>query len=61
MLLWSWGVVLTYSAYRTFPYSENLWLVAIEYCLALGGMTGEIIHHHIQRNGKVTKENRITE
>jgi hypothetical protein len=48
MLLWSWGVVLTYSAYRTFPYTENLWLVAIEYCLALGWMAREIIHHHIQ-------------
>jgi hypothetical protein len=50
MLLWSWGVVLAYSAYRTFPYSENLLLVAIEYFLALGWMVAEIINRHTPRN-----------
>ena len=50
ILLWSLGVILSYSAYRTFPYSENLWLVAIEYFLALGWMAGEIINQHIRRN-----------
>ena len=50
MLPWSWGVVLTYSAYQTFPYSENLWLVAVEYFLVLGWMAGEIINHQIGRN-----------
>jgi hypothetical protein len=59
MLLWSWGAILTYSAYRTFPYSENLWLVAIEYFLALGWMAVEIIDLHIRRNRKL-KENRLT-
>jgi Gpi18-like mannosyltransferase len=50
VLIWSWAVILAYSAYRTFPYSENLWLVAIEYCLALGWMAREIMYHHMQRN-----------
>ncbi|MFC1983107.1 glycosyltransferase 87 family protein [Chloroflexota bacterium] len=59
MVLWSWGVVLTYSAYQTFPYLENLWLVAIEYFLTLGWMTGEIIHHHTQKNS-INKGNRFT-
>jgi hypothetical protein len=59
MVLWSWAVILTYSAYRTFPYSEDLWLVAIGYCLALGGMTGEVIHHHIRRN-RSSKGSRLT-
>lgn len=30
---WSLLIVLSYSAYQTFPYSENLWLVALEYIL----------------------------
>ncbi|MFC1964711.1 glycosyltransferase 87 family protein [Chloroflexota bacterium] len=59
MIVWSWTVVLTYSAYQTFPYSENLWLVAIEYFLAPGWMAWEIINHHVRKN-KETKENGIT-
>jgi hypothetical protein len=58
VVLWSWAVVLTYSAYQTFPYSENLWLVAIEYCLVSGWITWEIIHNHIQRNRR-NRENRL--
>jgi len=36
MLPWSLLVILTYSTYRTFPYAENLWLVAIEYIVVAG-------------------------
>ncbi|MFC2038188.1 glycosyltransferase 87 family protein [Chloroflexota bacterium] len=43
VLVWSWGVILGYSAYRTFPYIENLWLVATEYLLVLVWISGEII------------------
>ena len=32
-LVWSLLIVLSYSAYQTLPYSENLWLVAVEYVL----------------------------
>jgi hypothetical protein len=35
-LVWSLLVMLTYATYQTVPYSENLWLVTIEY-LAVGG------------------------
>jgi len=58
MLPWSLGVVLAYSAYRTFPYSENLWLVVIEYLLILGWMAGEIIRHHKRRTVE-TRENKL--
>jgi general stress protein CsbA len=30
-IVWSALVVLSYSAYQALPYSEDLWLVAIEY------------------------------
>jgi uncharacterized membrane protein len=50
VIVWSLGIVLTYSAYRTFPYSENLWLVAVEYCLALGTMAWEICCHGQKNN-----------
>lgn len=39
MLSWSAGIVLSYFAYRTFPFSENIWLISIEY-LVLGGHMG---------------------
>jgi uncharacterized membrane protein len=42
ILPWSLGVVLSYSAYSTFPFTENLWLVTIEYLLAGGWMAWEI-------------------
>jgi hypothetical protein len=58
MLIWSWGIILTYSAYQTFPYSENLWLVVIEYGLSMGCMVREIIYHHIRRN-RSNKGNRF--
>jgi alpha-1,6-mannosyltransferase len=32
---WSVLIILSYAAYRTSPYSENLWLVAVEYIAVL--------------------------
>jgi hypothetical protein len=32
-IVWSLLIVLSYSAYQTLPYSENLWLVGLEYIL----------------------------
>ena len=32
-VVWSLLIAVSYSAYQTLPYSENLWLVAIEYVL----------------------------
>lgn len=49
MLPWSFGVVLSYFAYRTVPFSENLWLVAIEYLMAGGWMAYELYRRLIQR------------
>ena len=41
-ILWSGLVVLSYSAYQTLPYSENLWLVAIEYVGLAAWMVWEL-------------------
>ncbi len=48
MLPWSFGVVLSYFGYRTVPFSENLWLVAIEYLMAGGWMAYEFYSKLIQ-------------
>jgi alpha-1,6-mannosyltransferase len=42
-LVWSLMVILSYAAYRTFPYSESLWLVAIEYSVVGGWFTYEML------------------
>ncbi len=34
-LVWSGMIVLSYAAYRTSAYTENLWLVALEYAVVL--------------------------
>lgn len=36
MLIWSLVVILSYSAYSNADYSENLWLVALEYIMVIG-------------------------
>jgi alpha-1,6-mannosyltransferase len=41
-ILWSGLIVLSYSAYQTVPYSENLWLVAIEYVGLAAWMVWEL-------------------
>jgi alpha-1,6-mannosyltransferase len=42
-LVWSSMVMLSYAAYRTFPYSESPWLVAIEYSVVGGWFTYEMM------------------
>ena len=41
-ILWSILIILSYSAYRTVPYSENLWLISIEYVILLSYMGYEL-------------------
>jgi hypothetical protein len=41
-IVWSVVIVLSYAAYRTVPYSENLWLIAIEYVVILSYMGYEL-------------------
>jgi len=43
-LVWGGLAVLSYSAYRTSAYTENLWLVALEYVVTLGVMGWELTH-----------------
>jgi alpha-1,6-mannosyltransferase len=35
-LVWSGVIVLSYSAYQTTAYTENLWLTGLEYSLVVG-------------------------
>jgi alpha-1,6-mannosyltransferase len=44
-ILWSVLIILSYSAYRTVPYSENLWLVALEYMTVLNYMGYELFRN----------------
>jgi alpha-1,6-mannosyltransferase len=41
--VWSLLVMVSYAAYRTFPYAENLWLVVIEYSVVAGWLTYEML------------------
>ncbi len=42
-LIWSMLIVLSYSAYGSVPYTENLWLVVLEYVVVLGWMGYEFL------------------
>lgn len=42
-LLWSLLIILSYSAYQTVPYAENLWLVGAEYLLVYGFLIYEVL------------------
>ncbi|MDT8410877.1 MAG: mannosyltransferase [Vicingaceae bacterium] len=50
-LVWSFAVILSYSAYTNNQFNENLWLVALEYSLVLGWFIWELFlsnkHSHI--------------
>ena len=50
-LVWGGLAVLSYAAYRTSTYSENLWLVAIEY---VGALTVLVLELRQQRTGETT-------
>ncbi len=43
MLLWSFMVVLSYSAYGPGVFQENLWLVALEYVVVIGFFVWELV------------------
>ncbi|EAY29682.1 hypothetical protein [Microscilla marina] len=44
-MVWSAMLGLTYYAYSTTPYQENLWLVAVEYAVVLGWLGMELVRH----------------
>jgi len=49
-ILWSVVIILSYAAYRTVPYSENLWLVAVEYVALLSYMGFELFRNISSKN-----------
>jgi hypothetical protein len=49
-IVWSVVIILSYAAYRTVPYSENLWLVAVEYIVVLSCMVYELFRKISGRN-----------
>ncbi|MBW6481637.1 MAG: mannosyltransferase [Vicingaceae bacterium] len=42
-LVWSFSVILSYSAYSNNQFNENLWIVALEYLLVLGWFIWEMV------------------
>ena len=49
-LVWSGMVALSYAAYQTTAYTENLWLLALEYSVVLATLVWDITRH---RNNRV--------
>ena len=45
-LVWSGLAVLSYAAYQTSAYAENLWLVGLEYGVMLVVLAGELINNY---------------
>ncbi len=44
-IVWSLAIILSYAAYRSVPFSENLWLVSVEYVILLSYMGYELYRH----------------
>ena len=49
-ILWSVVIIVSYAAYRTVSYSENLWLVAVEYVVVLSYMGFELFRNISSKN-----------
>ncbi|MBO2012818.1 hypothetical protein [Hymenobacter negativus] len=49
-LVWGGMAALSYSAYRTSAYTENLWLVGLEYVIVYGVMLWELSSHSNNRS-----------
>ncbi len=43
ILIWSWHVFLSYSAYQSVDYQENYYLITIEYAVVIGAVFYELI------------------
>ncbi len=41
-IIWSFVIILSYSAYMNEVYKENLWLVGLEYCIVYGALIWEL-------------------
>ncbi len=51
MLVWSFVIVLSYTAYGPGGFQEHLWLVALEYIVVLGYFIWEVKNHAMQSRG----------
>ena len=54
-VVWSISIMLSYAAYRTVPYSENLWLVSLEYVILFSYMGYEMYRHIHKSINETTK------
>ncbi|WP_046242661.1 glycosyltransferase 87 family protein [Hymenobacter terrenus] len=48
-LVWGGLAILSYAAYRTNLYTENLWLVALEYTITFATLAVEVMPLHLRR------------
>jgi len=53
MLVWSFMIVLSYSAYGPGGFQENLWLVALEYIVVIGFFVWEVV---VKKAGGVPRD-----
>lgn len=54
-IIWSIVIIVSYAAYRTVPYSENLWLISAEYVILFSYMGYEIYRHLFKPIDDTTK------